>query len=80
MVRRDANPRLTLTDIKLKLGIIRKMVVGEGAAPLPPPGTLIWRLPGFIKLRCAAGATHRFAESYYGSSCIPTGYRVTREM
>jgi hypothetical protein len=33
MVRRGANSRLTLTDIKLKLGIIRKMVVGEGAAP-----------------------------------------------
>src|SRR5258708_36855632 len=33
---------------------------------LPPPGTLIWRLPGFIKPRCTAGATHRFAESYYG--------------
>src|SRR6266478_8672610 len=33
---------------------------------LPPPGTLIWRLPGFIRPRCTAGATHRFAESYYG--------------
>src|SRR5690349_4253968 len=31
---------------------------------LPPPGTLIWRLPGFIRPRCTAGATHRFAESY----------------
>jgi hypothetical protein len=33
---------------------------------LPPPGTLIWRLPGFIRPRCTAGATHRLAESYYG--------------
>src|SRR6476646_2392300 len=33
---------------------------------LPPPGTLIWRLPGFIRPRCTSGATHRFAESYYG--------------
>src|ERR1700730_12703842 len=31
---------------------------------LPPPGTLIWRLPGFIRPRCTAGATHRLAESY----------------
>jgi hypothetical protein len=33
---------------------------------LPPPGTLIWRLPGFIRPRCTAGATHRLAESYEG--------------
>ena len=33
---------------------------------LPPPGTLIWRLPGFIRPRCTAGATHRLAESYKG--------------
>ena len=33
---------------------------------LPPPGTLIWRLPGFIRPRCTAGATHRLAESYQG--------------
>ena len=39
----------------------RILVVGEG---VPPPGTLIWRLPGFIGPRCTAGATHRFAESY----------------
>src|ERR1700722_6546119 len=41
----------------------RKMVVGEGAAP---PGTLIWRFPGFIKPRCTAGATPKAAESYKG--------------
>src|SRR5262249_16567777 len=33
---------------------------------LPPPGTLIWRLPGLIRPRRTAGATHRFAESYEG--------------
>src|SRR5713226_9334092 len=45
------------------LGRKRKMVVGEGAAP---PGTLIWRFPGFIRPRCTAGATHKAAESYQG--------------
>jgi Pyridine nucleotide-disulphide oxidoreductase, dimerisation domain len=33
---------------------------------LPPPGTLIRRFPGLIRPRCRAGATQRFAESYYG--------------
>lgn len=32
---------------------------------LPPPGTLIWRSPGFIRPCRTAGATHRFAGSYY---------------
>src|SRR5579864_677014 len=31
---------------------------------LPPPGTLIWRFPGFIRPRCTAGATHHESESY----------------
>lgn len=40
--------------------------MGEGAARVPPPpGTLIWRFPGFIRPRRTAGATHRFTESYY---------------
>ena len=33
---------------------------------LPPPGTLIWRFPGFIRPRCTAGATHRIVQTYYG--------------
>src|SRR5690242_2914683 len=33
---------------------------------LPPPGSLIWRFPGFIRPRCTAGATHHGAKSYYG--------------
>src|SRR5882724_6074756 len=37
---------------------------------LPPPGTLIWRFPGFIRPRCTAGATHKAAESYQGSKCM----------
>src|SRR6266481_6730812 len=52
------------------LGRKRKMVVGEGAAP---PGTLIWRFPGFIRPRCTAGATHKAAESYQGIEVhVPT--------
>ena len=35
--------------------------MGEGATP---PGALIWRLPGFIRPRRTARATHRFVRSY----------------
>jgi hypothetical protein len=42
---------------------VQGMVVGEGVAP---SGTLIWRLPGFIRPRRTAGATHRFARLYQG--------------
>jgi hypothetical protein len=45
-------------------------VVGE---VLPPPGTLIGRLPGFIR---AAGATHRLAELPEGSKLIFVRYAV----
>jgi hypothetical protein len=40
-----------------------KLVVGEGAAPSRHANL---RLPGFIRPRCTAGATHRLAESYEG--------------
>jgi hypothetical protein len=45
---------------------------------LPPPGTLIRRFPGLIRPRCTAGATHRFAEPYYGLKLH--GYTVLEDL
>jgi hypothetical protein len=77
MVRRDANSRLTLTDVKLKLGIIRKMVVGEGAAPSRHARLAF---TGVYNSAARLVLPTGLRSLIMRLSCIPTNYRVTREM